>query len=401
MSFYREGTLSVGEGQTSAVGVGTTFLANVRAGDMLIKDGAIAVVSQVVSNTALLLADEWPGQSWLNVTDYLIVRTGPEWYSAKFLNDRLTDIITRLDNGTPFKPDAVVQTLAGRSQYDTREEGFIVARTNVSPWLFSVKLSSTSGDWSSEVPLRGATGEQGPAGPQGQTGATGAASTVPGPAAWDTPAEWATATAYTADPPASVVTYEGEGYVCTTSHTSIGTFDATKWVKIVARGATGSTGTAGTNGLKLIVETRDPLSGDGVNGDSFLNKTSMTYFGPKSGGSWGAGTSLLNLPPVIEITAASNTVNVAYGVSKHIVITLQANVEQFLVTDWPASGSLARLTIEVRNTGNYTLAWPAGTRWSNQYTPTVTPGNGKEDLYAITTRDGGLSLRGHVIGQNY
>jgi hypothetical protein len=127
----------------------------------------------------------------------------------------------------------------------------------------------------------------------------------------------------------------------------------------------------------------------------------MTYFGPKSGGSWGSGTSLLNLPPVIEITAASNIVNVAYGVARHVVITLQTSVDQLNITDWPASGSLARLTIEVRNTGNHTLAWPAGTRWSNGYIPTVTPGNGTEDLYAITTRDGGVSLRGHVVGQNY
>ena len=160
-------------------------------------------------------------------------------------------------------------------------------------------------------------------------------------------------------------------------------------------------GQQGVAGKTLIVETRNPTSGDGQNGDSFLNRSTMTYFGPKSGGSWGAGTSLTNLPPVISITAAGSTVNVAYGVSKHVVITLQADVSQFIVTDWPASGSLARLTIEVRNMGNYTLAWPAGTKWSNGLVPTVTPGNGKEDLYAITTRDGGVSLRGHVIGQNY
>lgn len=71
--------------------------------------------------------------------------------------------------------------------------------------------------------------------PEGDVGATG-------PAAWSAPVAWLTGTAYTAGPPASVVTQGGETYVCLTSHTS-GTFStdlaAVKWIKVAAKGSDG------------------------------------------------------------------------------------------------------------------------------------------------------------------
>ncbi len=79
----------------------------------------------------------------------------------------------------------------------------------------------------------GATGATGATGPTGATGATGAT----GPAAWSAVAAWAGSTAYVVGPPSSVVTYLGETYVCTTAHTSTGSFDATKWSKVAARGS--------------------------------------------------------------------------------------------------------------------------------------------------------------------
>jgi hypothetical protein len=86
----------------------------------------------------------------------------------------------------------------------------------------------------------GPAGEPGDPGPPGDDGAPGA----PGPAAWTTVATWTASTAYTVGPPASVVTYLGETYVCTTSHTSTGSFDATKWTKVAAKGVDSSGGSA-------------------------------------------------------------------------------------------------------------------------------------------------------------
>jgi len=71
-------------------------------------------------------------------------------------------------------------------------------------------------------------------------GDTGADSTVAGPAAWLPVAAWADATSYVTGPPASVVTYNDETYVCTTAHTSSGTLDVSKFTKIAAKGTDGA-----------------------------------------------------------------------------------------------------------------------------------------------------------------
>jgi hypothetical protein len=71
-----------------------------------------------------------------------------------------------------------------------------------------------------------------------------------GPAPFGPPTAWAASTSYSAAAPASEVTYLGSLYVCTTSHVSTSTFDATKWtsVNVGAAGATGATGATGAAG---------------------------------------------------------------------------------------------------------------------------------------------------------
>jgi len=60
-----------------------------------------------------------------------------------------------------------------------------------------------------------------------------------------------------------------------------------------ADGATGAAGADGSDGKTILNGTTDPGAGTGVDGDFYLNTTSSTLFGPKSGGAWGAGTSLI------------------------------------------------------------------------------------------------------------
>ena len=97
-----------------------------------------------------------------------------------------------------------------------------------------------------------------------------------GPLAWSTPTAWAASTAYIVGPPASCVTYNGSTYVCSTAHTSSGSFDPTKWTVIAmagAAGGTGTTGPAGPRGLgplvfatyaSLIADTTDAVNNNGA-----------------------------------------------------------------------------------------------------------------------------------------
>ena len=90
--------------------------------------------------------------------------------------------------------------------------------------------------------------------PKGNTGNTGAPGST-GPQPWSAPVAWAGSTSYVDTAPASCVTYLGETYVCTTGHTSTGTFDGSKFVKIAAKGSDGAGSGSVTNVAALTLGT--------------------------------------------------------------------------------------------------------------------------------------------------
>jgi len=57
-------------------------------------------------------------------------------------------------------------------------------------------------------------------------------------------------------------------------------------------GSNGAAGTNGTNGNTVLYGTANPTS-QGNNGDFYINTTSNYIFGPKAGGAWPSGTSLV------------------------------------------------------------------------------------------------------------
>lgn len=63
----------------------------------------------------------------------------------------------------------------------------------------------------------------------------------------------------------------------------------------------GATGQNGSDGNTILSGGVDPTT-EGVDGDFYINTASSTIFGPKSGGIWGDGTSLLGdaVPPIIS-----------------------------------------------------------------------------------------------------
>jgi hypothetical protein len=117
----------------------------------------------------------------------------------------------------------------------------------------------------------------------------------PGPAAWGPVAAWATGQNYTSTPPASAVTYGGETFVCHTSHTSGGAFDATKFTKIAQKGADGS-GTGDMLGANNLSEITDPaaarsnLGAQAALGYTPANKAGDAFTGGISFGSVAAGS---------------------------------------------------------------------------------------------------------------
>lgn len=74
---------------------------------------------------------------------------------------------------------------------------------------------------------------------------------------------WASGVPYTATPPASIVTYSGSTYICTTSHTSGATFDPSKFLAILSASGGALIEQAGWN---AATNTPALASGVGTNG---------------------------------------------------------------------------------------------------------------------------------------
>lgn len=126
------------------------------------------------------------------------------------------------------------------------------------------------------------SGEQGPPGP---AGAPGAPSNVPGPAG----ADGNTILYGLADPTSADGVY-GNFYINTSTHVLFGP-KTTTWP--AGTSLIGPQGNPGADGNTILYGSSDPTAGLGVNGNFFINTATHFMFGPKAGGAWPAGTSLI------------------------------------------------------------------------------------------------------------
>jgi hypothetical protein len=100
-----------------------------------------------------------------------------------------------------------------------------------------------------------------------------------------------------------------------------------------------------------------------------------------------------------SITASGSTLTINMALGWNVELTLSANVTSVVVQNWPASGSLGRLTLDITSTGSYTMTgWPGTTRWTGGTAPTITA-SGK-DTVVLTSADGGTNFRGYLAGQS-
>lgn len=173
-SYYKSGSVSIANGATTVTGASVTFVAQAKQGDTFISQGISAIIASVSGNTQFDLLLPWEGTSLVNETDYAILHTSADWHSIATVNDQITTLISKIDSGVPFQPDAS-GTLANRAVYDTAipDPSFFYLRTDVDPWVIYAKLSAASGDWSAGVSMRGTDGSDGNPGVDGTDGIDG------------------------------------------------------------------------------------------------------------------------------------------------------------------------------------------------------------------------------------
>jgi hypothetical protein len=108
------------------------------------------------------------------------------------------------------------------------------------------------------------------------------------------------------------------------------------------------------------------------------------------------------LDPIQDIDDASGDVEIDYSLGKHVRLTIVGNVTSLSVVNWPIANRIARLTLEILNTGNFDIqAWPDGTLWQSGNVPFITQGAGKKDRIILSTTDAGATIYGDPVGYDY
>ncbi len=197
-TWYGDGTATVAVGSRTVTGADTGWLTEVagltpiKVGDKFgIHVGRPIVIEQIISDTELLLADDWPGPAQTDAP-YKVELTSPTIAAVEAMRRLLASLsngnlgsLSEISVGTDDIPigigpgvfgtinkaalvqgveyDAWVANLAGRAAYNGAATGFSVLVIDVGDGRSALyfKNSATSGDWSAPSYV---TGPVGPAG---------------------------------------------------------------------------------------------------------------------------------------------------------------------------------------------------------------------------------------------
>ncbi|CDI08742.1 gp53-like domain-containing protein [Agrobacterium pusense] len=197
-TWYGDGTATVAVGSRTVTGTDTGWLTEVagltpiKVGDKFgIHVGRPIVIEQIISDTELLLADDWPGPAQTDAP-YKVELTSPTIAAVEAMRRLLAslsngnlDSLSEISVGTDDIPigigpgvfgtinkaalvqgvqyDAWVANLAGRAAYNGAAAGFSVLVIDIGDGRSALyfKNSATSGDWSAPSYI---TGPVGPAG---------------------------------------------------------------------------------------------------------------------------------------------------------------------------------------------------------------------------------------------
>jgi hypothetical protein len=162
--------------------------------------------------------------------------------------------------------------------------------------------------------------------------------------------------------------------------------------------------------VDIVDDTATPLSTGHVltwNGSVWTNEDpafNPTMITPVAGqiityedGEW-KNSSQANLP-VLSGVSVFGPLTLDYEDGAVQRVTMTNGVTLNPIINWPPAGQFGRLVLEVRNNGAYTWEWPVAYKWPGGSEPTVSTSG--RDIFALTTFDGGITVDGSIIGQNY
>ena len=115
-----------------------------------------------------------------------------------------------------------------------------------------------------------------------------------------------------------------------------------------------------------------------------------------------SGNPTISIPALMRqaVTASSSSLSIDMNSGWNVALTLNATVTSFTVSNWPTSGVLGKLTLEVTNGGSYNITGYPGTTkyWTDGAVPTMTVSG--RDTVILTSGDGGTVFRNYQAAQN-
>jgi len=154
-------------------------------------------------------------------------------------------------------------------------------------------------------------------------------------------------------------------------------------------------------------------AGTGGGGNVAITAGSVTGNSTGSGGSvtLAGGSSASGTAGHVRLAGWADTSNTTFSATLSINAslvnsyraTLTANTTSFAIINVPPAGFVYTLTLFLTQdgTGNRTMVWPTGTKWSGGLAPTLTVTPGKTDIITLMTPDGGTTWYGFVGGLNF
>ena len=216
----------------------------------------------------------------------------------------------------------------------------------------------------------------GPPGPIGLTGPPGANSSVPGPAgppgATYTLPIATSAVLGGVKPDGTTITVTGGGVISAVAGYTLPQASTTVLGGVKVDGSTVTI----NSGTGVISSTGLPLTGGVVQGPVDLKVQTVTQSG------------------------AALAINRTLG--ENCALSLTANITGVTVSNWPSAGTTGKVRLAIANTGAFNITgWPTGTIWPGGILPTITSGASKKDIILLMSDDGGVTIYGSVVGQDY
>lgn len=128
--------------------------------------------------------------------------------------------------------------------------------------------------------------------------------------------------------------------------------------------------------------------------DIVVLKTSITDDGRLSG-------EIKTFREEVTVLTAAGTTTIDLSLSNNFKVTLGVNISTLTITGWTASKAATIAIHFLQNgTGGFTVAFPAGWKWSGGAAPVMTPTANKTDIVILYSDDGGTTIFASLFTSN-